>query len=752
MHSEISVIDNTLLDELNAPQREAVITTDQHCLVLAGAGTGKTRALTSRIAHLLQTEQAYPHEIMAVTFTNKAAAEMKERISKLSGMPTQNMWIGTFHSVSVKILRRFGQHIGLSSSFSIIDKDDQLRLVKQIIKEHNITDKLAPKAYLGVIDSIKNKGYTYADFESNDSLLLQFTSNKNVGIIFREYDAYLKRGEALDFNDLILNAIKLFKTSQEVQDTFIKSLKYIHVDEYQDTNVAQYLWLRLLAHPGSYLCCVGDDDQSIYGWRGADVNNILRFEKDFPNAKVIRLEQNYRSTHHILGAASQLIENNNQRLGKSLWTETDHPHANKVYVKPLEGAQEEASYVGTSVRKLLTDGVSASDIAILVRAGHQTRWFEERFLAVNVPHQVIGSMRFYDRAEIKDIIAYLRLINNHNDNLAFERALSAPKRGVGPAALRVLHDTGRLENVSLFDATRKLLETDELKPKMRSVLTDFTNSILEWRSMLDADVPLAEVGRRVMDDSGYRATLEREKSLEAESRLSNLKELESSLVAYPTLEDFIEHIALVNENSTTDTDAKVSIMTLHSAKGLEFNHVFLCGWEEGTFPNRRAIDESGLKGVEEERRLAYVGITRAKHRAVITHVKYRPFGGKTDFLGPSRFLKELKCDHVHFEKPLRGWQSNTANPYHFQHNPYRGQAKVGHKQEPDEYNQDYGNLHYVTDNTNPFAPGVKVAHKVYGEGEIIKVIYDKADVFFSNAGRKRVLTSFLEVVQDVSSM
>ncbi|MBY0407166.1 MAG: UvrD-helicase domain-containing protein, partial [Rickettsiales bacterium] len=561
--------------------------------------------LTTRIAHILLQKLAWPGEILAVTFTNKAAREMSERVAHLTGS-SQALWMGTFHSIGARIIRRHAELLGLTSSFTILDTDDQLRLIKAILAEQKIDEKSTPaKLFSAIIQSWKDQGLT-PDKVTNG------TDKEQAGgqalRVYTLYQARLKQLNATDFGDLILHMLTLFTQHQEVLMEYAKRFKYILVDEYQDTNVAQYLWLRLLASYHKNICCVGDDDQSIYSWRGAEVGNILRFERDYPNAKTVRLECNYRSTPHILAAASAVIANNKGRLGKTLWTPVKD--GEKIRVKSLWDEGEEARFVGDEVEALQHGGTALSQMAILVRAGFQTRAFEERFLTLGVPYRVVGGLRFYERAEIRDAIAYLRLLAVPQDDLAFERIVNVPKRGIGQATMQQLHTAARNMNGSLYAATGQLLQAGEIRGKLAAALDAFLVNCERWRAQLGT-MPLGELVDIVLDESGYRAMWVQEKSPEAAGRLENLKELARAMGDFESLAAFLEHVSLVteatNENQSNDM---ISLMTLHAAKGLEFDVVFLPGWEEGVFPHQRAMDESGTKGLEEERRLAYVGITR----------------------------------------------------------------------------------------------------------------------------------------------
>lgn len=645
------------LEGMNAPQKEAVLATDGPVLVLAGAGTGKTRVLTTRLGHLMATGRAAPWNILSVTFTNKAAKEMQDRVARVIGRPVEGMWIGTFHSICVRILRRHAELAGLKSNFTILDTDDQIRLLKQLIQAENIDDKRWPARTLaGLIDRWKNRALTPEKVPSGESYAF---ANGLGGELYKAYQERLKVLNACDFGDLLMHVITLFQNNPDVLAEYHRQFRYILVDEYQDTNVAQYLWLRLLAQAERNICCVGDDDQSIYGWRGAEVGNILRFSEDFPGAKVVRLEQNYRSTGHILAAASALIAANEGRLGKELWT--DSGDGEKVEVKGVWDAPEEARSIGEDIENLQRKDVALSEIAVLVRAGFQTREFEERMITLGVPYRVVGGPRFYERAEIRDAMAYLRVIAQPDDDLAFERIINVPKRGLGATTVQKIHHLARAHGVSMTRAAHQILELDDLRAAARKSLAGLMNDFDRWRSMV-ASESQSELAQIVLEESGYTEMWQNDKSADAPGRLDNLKELVSAMSEFENLAGFLEHISLVMENDSNDSREKVSLMTLHSAKGLEFDHVFLPGWEEGVFPNQRALDESGAKGLEEERRLAYVGITRAKQRAYIYFAGNRQEFGQWQSSLPSRFIEELPKDHIEMESAqgLYGTRSNRG--------------------------------------------------------------------------------------------
>ncbi len=710
---------NALLDVLNPEQRKAVEATQGAVLVLAGAGTGKTRVLTTRIAHILMSRLAYPGEILAVTFTNKAAREMVERVNHLTGT-SQSIWLGTFHSIGVRIIRRHAEKLGLTSSFTILDEDDQLRLLKAILAEQHIDEKsLPPKLFKSIIQSWKDQALT-AD---------KLTSGKDMqaagGYGMKVYKAYqdrLKQLNAVDFGDLILHMITLFSQHEEVLLEYSRRFKYILVDEYQDTNVAQYLWLRLLASYHKNICCVGDDDQSIYSWRGAEVGNILRFERDFPDATVVRLECNYRSTPHILGAASALIANNQGRLGKTLWT--PEKEGDKIRLRSVWDEGEEARFIGEEIEQQQRSKIPLNQMAILVRAGFQTRAFEERFLTMGIPYRVVGGLRFYERQEIRDAVAYLRVIASPADDLAFERIINVPRRGIGQATLQQLHNTARSMNSSLYNATVHLLQSGGIKGKLASALNKFISQCENWRGKITT-MPLAEVVDLVLEESGYRAMWQQEKTPDAAGRLDNLKELVRAMGEFETIHAFLEHVSLVTEAASAgmDTDM-VSLMTLHAAKGLEFDVVFLPGWEEGLFPSQRSVDESGMKGLEEERRLAYVGITRARKKLYISHAANRRIYNQWQNSIPSRFIGEIPPDYVEkliggvyaaVRPTIQSWKNEVAD---ILDSHLRGEDK--------------------------FKIGSRIFHQKFGYGRVQAVSGDNVEIEFEKAGRQKVKAGFIE--------
>lgn len=850
------------LSGLNPEQRLAVETTEGPVLVLAGAGTGKTRVLTTRIAHILATGRAFPSQILAVTFTNKAAREMKQRIGILigegnvEGMP----WLGTFHSIGVKLLRRHAELAGLKSDFTILDTDDVVRLIKQLIQAEGLDDKRWPaKQFAQMIDGWKNKGQGPADIAEGDAR--SFANGKGREL-YKAYQERLQTLNACDFGDLLCHPIRIFRANPDVLKEYHKRFKYILVDEYQDTNTAQYMWLRLLAqrpqssplegevpakraegvaaegttrassaaartppdraspgHPplegeGSQrstvnICCVGDDDQSIYGWRGAEVDNILRFDKDFPGATIIRLERNYRSTAHILGTASHLIAHNEGRFGKTLFTEKVAEDDEKVHVHAAWDSEEEARAVGETIEAYQRAKHNLNDMAILVRASFQMRAFEDRFITLGLNYRVIGGPRFYERMEIRDALAFFRVVANGGDDLAFERIVNVPKRGLGEATIRQIHDTARALRIPMLEAAGNLAESDELKPKPRAALREVAANFERWQKALET-TPHTELAETILEESGYTDMWKNDRSAEAPGRLENLKELVRSMEEYESLRSFLEHVALVMDAEQNAGLDAVSIMTLHSAKGLEFETVFLPGWEEGLFPHQRALDEGGRSGLEEERRLAYVGLTRAKKNLHIWFVSNRQIHGLWQSTIPSRFLEELPNAHVEVAESGNSYggygnsygggsfasgRGGRQNPYgasRFDNvgaeksgafsNTYatpgwqRAQAnrteatdrnwgsRSGHQVERIGYGETdsgYGAgrtsvkgrtidgelvAKSVADTPSPFSVGDRVFHQKFGNGNISAIEGNKLTIDFDKAGQKRVLDGFVSGV------
>ncbi len=764
------------LDGLNPPQREAVETTEGAVLVLAGAGTGKTRALTARIAHLLGSGRARPNEILAVTFTNKAAREMRERVGQMVGGAVEGMpWLGTFHAICVKILRRHPELVDLKPSFTILDSDDQLRLMKQIVQASGVDEKRWPPRMLaGFIDRWKNRAWTPENLPVSEA---SHYAGRG-GALYAEYQERLRVLNAVDFGDLLLHCVRIFQTHPEVLARYRRFFRYILVDEYQDTNIAQYMWLRLLAAPdeaggGGNICCVGDDDQSIYGWRGAEVGNILRFEKDFPGAKVIRLEQNYRSTAHILAAADGVIAANKERLGKTLWT--DEGDGEPVRLIGHWDGEEEARWIGEEIERLQggtrgLDPVSPNDMAVLVRASHQMRAFEDRFLTIGLPYRVVGGPRFYERMEIRDAMAYFRVVTSPDDGLAFERIVNTPKRGLGEKAQQAIQRCARDNGVSLVEGARILSETDALSARARSALRRLLDDIARWRAAAGArDADHIAIAQTILDESGYTEHWRNDKSPEAPGRLDNLKELVKALEEFDNLQGFLEHVALVMDNAKEDAAEKVTLMTLHAAKGLEFRAVFLPGWEDGLFPSQRSMDESGLKGLEEERRLAYVGVTRARELCTISFAANRRVYNQWQAALPSRFVDELPKDHVEVLTPpgLAGggygmasaaeaagvYQSSTLETKAAGADAYnspgwrrlqtrKGERGLGSPREA-------RNLVIDAEAVAAFSVGDRVFHQKFGYGRIEGIEGDKMTVAFEKAGTKKVVAAYLTADDDV---
>ncbi|WP_371226447.1 ATP-dependent helicase [Roseovarius sp. 2305UL8-3] len=751
------------LDGLNPAQREAVEKMDGPVLMLAGAGTGKTKALTTRIVHLLNTGKAAPNEILAVTFTNKAAREMKSRVGRMLGEHVEGMpWLGTFHSICVKLLRRHAELVGLKSNFTILDTDDQLRLLKQLVQAANIDDKRWPaRALAGVIDHWKNRAWTPEQVPASEA-----TAYNDKGVpLYTQYQTRLKELNAVDFGDLLLHMVTIFQAHPDVLAQYQRWFRYILVDEYQDTNVAQYLWLRLLAGGHKNICCVGDDDQSIYGWRGAEVGNILRFEKDFPGAHVVRLEQNYRSTPHILAAASGVIAGNKGRLGKELWTEAEN--GEKVRLIGHWDGEEEARWIGEEIEAMQrgTRGmreIGLDSMAILVRASHQMRAFEDRFLTIGLPYRVIGGPRFYERMEIRDAMAYFRLVVSPSDDLAFERVVNTPKRGLGDKAQQKIQTMARANGVPLVEGAAILLEEKGLGGKGASELGKLLQGLARWGRMAgDPTISHIELAEIILDESGYTEMWQNDKTPEAPGRLENLKELVKALEQFENLQGFLEHVSLIMDNESEEAGEKVSIMTLHAAKGLEFPAVFLPGWEDGLFPSQRSMDESGLKGVEEERRLAYVGITRAEELCSISFAGNRRVYGQWQSQMPSRFIDELPEDHVEVLTPpglygggygAVGMDSSieqkavNADVYN---SPgwKRMQARAGNRpvSQPAESKSSVIDMQATSAHTM----GERVFHQKFGYGLIVGIEGDKLEIEFEKAGLKKVVARFITGADDI---
>jgi ATP-dependent DNA helicase UvrD/PcrA len=834
------------LTRLNPEQREAVETLDGPVLVLAGAGTGKTRVLTCRIAHILSQGRARPGEILSVTFTNKAAREMKLRLGQMLGQAIEGMpWLGTFHSIGGRILRTHAEMVQLKSNFTVLDTDDQVRLLKQLLQAEGIDDKRWPARMLaGLIDGWKNRGLGPAQVPSGEAAVF---ANGKGGKLYTSYQERLKILNAADFGDLLLENLRLFRENPDVLRQYQHRFRFILVDEYQDTNVAQYLWLRLLAQtpskvsaapltsprlrgevglqsnpgegeslqaqlpddaphpnplpvkdgerengalslpPPKNICCVGDDDQSIYGWRGAEVDNILRFEHDFPGAKVIRLERNYRSTGHILAAASHLIAHNEGRLGKTLRTED--VDGEKVTVTGAWDSEEEARGIGEEIEELQRRKENLNEIAILVRASFQMREFEDRFVTLGLPYRVIGGPRFYERAEIRDALAYLRVVNSPADDLAFERIVNVPKRGLGDATVQVLHDHARKRRIPLYEAARAVVETDELKPKARGSLRDLLVSFERWRAQSEV-VSHTELAETVLDESGYTEMWQKDRSADAAGRLENLKELVRSMEEFENLQGFLEHISLVMDRDGGPEEEAVSLMTLHSAKGLEFDNVFLPGWEEGLFPSQRTLDEQGRAGLEEERRLAHVGLTRARKRAKLYFATNRRIHGTWSTTIPSRFLDELPAHNVEITEskggsgwggasgygPSRfdnvesfgssyttpGWQraqANRARSGGGRQNAFNERGSGFEERQSSFSSRESGSfakpkraplviegelVAKSTGTTSDFSLDDRVFHQKFGYGHVVRIDGNKLTIAFEKAGEKKVVDSFVQ--------
>jgi len=754
-NSENSAETKPYLEGLNEEQRAAVLTTDGPVLMLAGAGTGKTRALTTRLAHLLHTGLAQPWQILAVTFTNKAAREMKHRIESLVGDRVEGMkWLGTFHAIAAQILRRHAELAGLKSSFTILDADDQIRLCKQVITAATIDEKRWSGRWLAtVIDGWKNRGLTPDKVPANEAY--HFADGKGI-ILYKAYQARMTTLNAADFGDLLVHNLTIFQNHPDVLEEYQRRFRYMLVDEYQDTNVAQYLWLRLLAQKHKNICCVGDDDQSIYGWRGAEVENILRFEEDFPGAAVIRLERNYRSTPAILGAASGLISTNKDRLGKTLWTDADE--GEKVKVRGVWDGDEEARLISDDIESEQSKGRSLSEMAVLVRASFQMRAFEERFNTLGLAYRVVGGPRFYEREESRDALSYLRLIRSHDNDLAFERIINKPKRGLGDKALQVLHMIGRAQSVPLMTASRIALESDELHATARRSLLKFVDMIDRW-SRDTKDMAPADLAELILEESGYIEMWKNSKSPQAPGKLDNLKELIQAVSEFETLEGYLDHVALVSELNENTGDGQIWLMTLHAAKGLEFPVVFLPGWEEEIFPSKRSLDENGNAALEEERRLAYVGITRAEQSCRISFAANRQIYGRWQNAIPSRFIDELPEEHVEvISEPglygnTRGHQTRNLELDHvaqheeaYSHTPGRQRTRITSSR-PSHTALIEGRSSTISVKPvgkSKFSKGQRVFHQKFGYGKVTLIDGQKLTVDFEHSGAKKVIDSFVE--------
>ena len=748
------------LDDLNPAQREAVEALDGPVLMLAGAGTGKTKALTTRIAHLLNTGKARPNEILAVTFTNKAAREMKNRVARLLGQTVEGMpWLGTFHAICVKLLRRHAELVGLKTNFTILDTDDQVRLLKQLIVAANIDEKRWPARMLaGLIDNWKNRAWTPDKVPAAEGAAFNHRGVE----LYAQYQDRLKALNAVDFGDLLMHVVTILQTHEDILAQYQRWFRYILVDEYQDTNVAQYMWLRLLAGGHKNICCVGDDDQSIYGWRGAEVGNILRFEKDFPGAKVVRLEQNYRSTPHILAAASGVIAANADRLGKTLFT--DLTEGEKVRLIGHWDGEEEARWIGEEIEAMQggtrgLDPMGLDSMAILVRASHQMRAFEDRFLTIGLPYRVIGGPRFYERMEVRDAMAYFRVAVSPDDDLGFERIINTPKRGVGDKALQSIQRVARENGISLLEGARVAAASGELSGKAKSEVGKLVDSFDRWhRLALAPQQSHIELAEQILEESGYTEMWQNDKTPEAPGRLENLKELVKALEQFDNLQGFLEHVALIMDNETDEAGEKVSIMTLHGAKGLEFPAVFLPGWEDGLFPSQRSMDESGLKGLEEERRLAYVGITRAEELCTISFAANRRVYGQWQSALPSRFIDELPAEHVEVLTPpgLYGGGYGAAAPSfgtgdieeraasaNVYNSPGWKRLQARSQQRGMSQPSEARNMVIDMNAVSAFTQGDRVFHQKFGYGYVMGIEGDKLDIEFEKAGAKKVVAKFV---------
>ena len=728
------------LNTLNIQQKEAILHSEGPLLILAGAGSGKTKVLTTRVAQLIKDKKCFGNQILCVTFTNKAANEMRERILKLTNNKSNSIpWLGTFHSISNKILRKHAEAVGLKPSFTILDTLDQLKLIKNILTAENIDiKKNPPKLIAYLIDHWKNKALLPANVKINSSDYSKINALK----IYKIYQERLRLMNCVDFGDLILHCVTIFKNFKEIQETFKKNFKYILVDEYQDTNYVQNLWLSLITNDSKNICVVGDDDQSIYSWRGAEVKNILDFEKNFTNTKIVKLEQNYRSTKNIINTASSLISNNDDRLGKKIWS--DLHNGDKVRVNSFSDGRDEATGISDIIEKELIKHFSLNDISILVRAAFQTREFEERFIKIGLPYRVIGGMKFYERAEIKDALCYLRLIQQKNDDIAFERIINNPKRSIGDSTLKKLHDLSRVKNKNLFDTADEILNEDELKPKTKESLKQFIRLVKTW-TKLSEQLDHVQLLERVLDESGYTQMLINEKSPEAEARLENLKELRASMKNYSNLVEFLENISLQTSIDEEWEGEKINLMTIHAAKGLEFNCVFLPGWEEGIFPHQKSIEEKGDQAVQEERRLAYVALTRAKQRLFISFANNRKYYGNNnsnDWMPsmPSRFIDELDKQYLEINEAAKDNDQDFEFSQDF--NYVEEKKSPGWKRYLQE-KEKIKTINYTNNLTN-FKIGQGVEHETFGKGKVIHIDGNKLLINFKDSGEKKVIDKYLK--------
>ena len=728
------------LNALNIQQKEAILHSEGPLLILAGAGSGKTKVLTTRVAQLIKDKKCFGNQILCVTFTNKAANEMRERVLKLTNNKSNSIpWLGTFHSISNKILRKHAEAVGLKPSFTILDTLDQLKLIKNILAAENIDiKKNPPKLIAYLIDHWKNKALLPANVKINSSDYSKINALK----IYKIYQERLRLMNCVDFGDLILHCVTIFNNFKEIQESFKKNFKYILVDEYQDTNYVQNLWLNLITNDSKNICVVGDDDQSIYSWRGAEVKNILEFEKNFTNTKIVKLEQNYRSTKNIINTASSLISNNDDRLGKKIWS--DLKDGDKVRVNSFSDGRDEATGISDIIEKELIKYFSLNDIAILVRAAFQTREFEERFIKIGLPYRVIGGMKFYERAEIKDALCYLRLIQQKNDDLAFERIINNPKRSIGDSTLKKLHDLSRTRNKNLFETADEILNEDELKPKTKESLKQFIKLVKTW-TKLSEQLDHVQLLERVLDESGYTQMLINEKSPEAEARLENLKELRASMKNYSNLVEFLENISLQTSIDEEWEGEKINLMTIHAAKGLEFNCVFLPGWEEGLFPHQKSIEEKGDQAVQEERRLAYVALTRAKQRLFISFANNRKYYGNNnsnDWMPsiPSRFIDELDKQYLEINETAKDNDPDFEFSQDF--NFMEEKKSPGWKRYLQE-KEKIKTINYTNNLTN-FKIGQGVEHETFGKGKVIHIDGNKLLINFKDSGEKKVIDKYLK--------
>lgn len=739
------------LETLNPEQKQAVQTTEGPLLVLSGAGTGKTKVLTTRLAYILANMKAQPWNCLVVTFTNRAAREMKTRVQNMIGAAADSVWLGTFHSICVKILRAHAELAGLHSNFTILGEDDQKRLIKQIIEAEGIDEKkYPPQAFVDKIQRWKDKGITV------DKIDAEFKPNITT-MVYQKYQARMLELNCVDFGDILLYTLNILLSDEELLKKYQEKFRYIMVDEYQDTNVTQYMFLRLLSQKHRNLCCVGDDDQSIYSWRGAEIENILRFEKDFTDAQVIRLERNYRSTGNILQAASCLISHNEGRLGKVLKVAENSPaqqcENERIKIISTYNGEEEASYIANEIENLKRGGFQYSDMAVLVRTAFQTRELEEKFIAEAIPYQVVGGPKFYERQEIRDLLAYFRVILQPDDDLAFERIINKPARGIGAKSIEKFRDFARTQHISMYEAVRQMLEQGLISGKAKASLEALMNHFAEWRKAAQAVSP-DDLASQVLEDSGYLEMLRNDKSVEAPGRIDNLKELVGVMgdaQTYPTLADFLEHVSLVMDNDNAVDSNKVMLMTLHSAKGLEFNIVFLPGWEEGLFPHQRSLDEGGTNALEEERRLAYVAMTRARQKLYILMAFNRRVYGQWQNNIPSRFLNEIPSSCLQIiNNASRGYSGGYQNFSNYRQKPQpsypQRKATYDRRQETStaEHEYSYEPVDDYVSGRN--LKGTRVFHDAFGYGTLMSVDGDKCEVFFDKAGRKKIMSNFLRRV------